>query len=89
MERIPSQNRTKIVELYFATISVVLAQRTFRTKFPGRHCPNTKTIKGLVDKFRNTGSVVDDNKDHSGRPFLARTTAKIQKVKDRFQQSPQ
>lgn len=88
MDRIPIQDRTKIVELYFATNSVVCTQRTFRREFPGRHCPCARTIKRLVDKFRNTGSLVDDNKGHSGHPFSARTPANIAVVRDRLQQSP-
>ena len=46
-------------------------------------------MKGLVDKFRNTGSFVDNNIGHSGRPFSATTSANIQAVRDRLQQSPQ
>ena len=88
MERISTLDRTKIVELYFATYLVVLAQRTFRREFPRRHCLCTRIIKHLVDKFRNTSSVVDVNKGHSGRPFSGRTPAKIQEVRDRLQRSP-
>ena len=88
MDRIPIPARTKIVELYFATNPVVLTQRTFWTEFPGRPCPCERTIKRLVDKFRNTGSLVDDNKGHSSRPFSARNPTNIQVVRDRLQQSP-
>ena len=49
---------------------------------------DTAHIKRLVDKFRNTGSLVDNNKDHSGRPFSTRTPAYIQAVRDHLQQSP-
>ena len=74
MERISTKDRTIIVE-HFATNSVVLAQRTFQREFPGRQRPCARTIKRFVDKFRNTGSVVDHNKGHSGRLFSARTPA--------------
>ena len=45
-------------------------------------------MKRLVDKFSNTGSFVDNNIGHSGRPFSATTPANIQAVRDRLQQSP-
>ena len=89
MDRIPIQDRTKIVEFYCATNSVVLAKRTFRREFPGKQCPCERTIKRLVDKLRNTDSLADNNKVHSGRPFSTRTPANIQAVRDRLQQSPQ
>ena len=41
-----------------------------------------------MDKFRNTCSVIDDNKGHIGRPFSAITSAKMQEVRDCLQQSP-
>ena len=88
MDRIPIPARTKIVELYFATNPVVLTQRTFWTEFPGRPYPCERTIKRLVDKFRNTGSLVDNDKGHSSRPFSARNPTNIQVVRDRLQQSP-
>ena len=88
MDRIPMQDMTKIVKLYFATNSVVLAQRTFRREFPGRHCPCERTIKRLVDKFRNTGSLAHSNKGHGDRPILARTPANIQAVRDRWKAIP-
>ena len=88
MDLIPIQDRTKTAELSFTTNSVVLDQRNFRREFPGRHCPCERTIKRLVDKFRNTGSLVDNNKGHSGRPFSARTPANNQAVRDCLQQSP-
>ena len=88
MERISTQDRTKIVKLYFATNSVVLAQRTFRREFPGRHCSCARTIKRLVDKFKNIGGVVDGNKGHSSQPFSARSSAKIPRSKRLFAAIP-
>lgn len=77
-----------IIELYFATNSVILAQRNFRREFPGRRCPCAKTIRRLLAKFRSTGSLVDANKGHSGRPLSARSPDNIQAVRERLQQSP-
>ena len=58
--------RSKILESYLSTKSMVLTQRVFRREFPGRKTPCRKTIKQIVQKFRNTGSVVNENKGHSG-----------------------
>ena len=71
------QERGKIVEAYFATKSVVLTQRQIRRDFPGRNHPSKLTIRRLLEKVRETGSVGDKNKGHSGRPRSARTAGRI------------
>ena len=82
------QERTKIVELYFATKSPTLVQRQFQRKFPGKKILHHHTITRLIEKFRNTGSVVNNNKGHCGPKFTARTPAHVQDVRARLQQSP-
>ena len=82
------QERTKIVQPYLATKSVVLIQRQFRRKFPGRKIPHRNTIKSLIQKFRDTGSVANNNKTHSGARLTARTPARVQDVRTRLEQSP-
>jgi hypothetical protein len=72
------QERLKIVEAYFATKSVVLTQRQFSRDIPGRNPPIKFTIRRLLEKFRETGSVGDKNKGHSGRPRSARTANNIE-----------
>ena len=67
------QERIKIVEAYFATKSVVLTQRQFRRDFPRKNPPSRLTIRRLLEKFRETGSVGDTNKGDSGRPRSSRT----------------
>ena len=88
MEGIPILKRTKIVEICFACNSVVLSQCRFCAEFPGKHCPCVRTIKRLVDKFRNTGNLNDDHNGQSGRPVSVRTETNIQAVRDHLQQSP-
>jgi len=48
------QETIKIVETYFATKSVV---PKVRKDYPGRNAPTRLTIKHLVDKFKETGSI--------------------------------
>ena len=71
------QERAKILEAYFATKSVVLIQRQFRRDFPVRNPPSKLTIRHFLEKFRETGSVRDKNKGHSGQPRSARTAGRI------------
>lgn len=48
--------RAAIVELYIKNEnSVINTQKAFREKFSGRICPNAETIRGLYEKFINTG----------------------------------
>ena len=82
------QERGKIVEAYFATKSVVLTQRQFRRDFPGRNPPSKLTIRHLLEKFRETGSVGDKNKGHSGQPRSARTANNSETVRRRLEVSP-
>ena len=82
------QERIKIIELYFATKSTVLVQRQFRREFPGRKISNRNTIKNLVEKFRDSGSVTNNNKGHSGPPSTATTPDHVQDVRAHLEQSP-
>ena len=78
------QERTKIVELYFATKSPTLVQRQFQRKFPGKKILHHHTITRLIEKFRNTGSVVNNNKGHCSPKFLTH----VQDVRTQLQQLP-
>ena len=49
--------RIKIVEACFTTKLVVQTQRQYRMDFPSRNIPTKLTIKRLLAKFRETGSV--------------------------------
>ena len=82
-----SKGHWKILESYFSTKSVVLTQREFRREFPGRRY--RKTITKIVEKFRNTGSVGNDSKGHSGWYATVRTRTNVQAVRKHLEQSPQ
>ena len=75
------QERIKIVEAYLATKSLIQTQRQFRRDFPGRNAPTRVTILRLLDEFRETKSVENKNKGHSGRPRSARTDPNIDNVR--------
>lgn len=83
-----TQQRIRIVEAYFATKSVVLTQRQYRRHFVRTKVPDRRTIIRLVAKFRETGSVANANKGHSGRPRSVKTPNNIQNLRDRLEKSP-
>ena len=80
--------RSKILEIYFSTKSVVITQREFRREFLERKTPCRKRITKIVEKFRNTGSVGNDNKSHSGWYVAVRTCANAQAERKHLEQSP-
>ena len=88
MDQFSTQERIKIIELYFATKSPVLVQRQFRREFPGRKIPHRNTIRALVEKFRDTGTVRNNNRGHSGPPLTATNPPHVQDVRARLEASP-
>ena len=81
--------RSEILQSYISTKSVVLTQREFHREFPGRKTPCRKKITKIFKKFRNTESVGNDNKSHSGRYGTVRTHANVQAVRECIEKSPQ
>ena len=82
------QEGIKIVEAYFATKSLIQTQRQFRRDFPARNAPTRVTILHLLNKFRETGSIQDKNKGHSGQLRSARTDPNIDNVREHLAMSP-
>ena len=68
---------------------MVLSQREFCREFPARKAPCRKTITKIVKKFRNSGSVGNGNKGHSGQYVTARTGPNVQAERKHLEQSPQ
>jgi hypothetical protein len=60
--------RVFIVEHYLASRFYLTCQNEFRDTFPDSPVPNKSTISRLVNRFRDTGSVQDENR--SGRPSV-------------------
>ncbi|XP_076043750.1 uncharacterized protein LOC143026855 [Oratosquilla oratoria] len=82
------EKRTRIVELYFAIKSTILVQRQFRREHPEKKIPHRHTTTRLVEKFRNNGSMTNNNKGYFGPKVTARTPANIKDVRDHLHQSP-
>lgn len=82
------EHRTKIIETYLRTTSIIATQRQFHRDFPRASVPTRNTILALVQKFRETGSVKNKNKGNSGRRRSARTDDNIETVRRRLEESP-
>ena len=78
--------RSEILYSYFLTEPGVLTQREFHREFPGRKTPCRKTLTKIAEKFRNTVSVGNDNKCHSGLYVTVRTHAYVQAVRKHLEQ---
>ena len=85
--RLTIQERAKIAARYEVWNSVVEVQRWWRTLKGSRATLRRETIRNCHAKLMTTGSVND--KRRSGRPSTSRSPAKVAKVQEMFDQSPQ
>ena len=90
MPRLTVQQRTKIVELWHQTKSVIQVQRLYSRHFGIHlhHAPNFRTIKCTIAKFTNVGSICDLHKGHSGRKRTCRSEENVEMVRQAVIQSP-
>ncbi|VEN59429.1 unnamed protein product [Callosobruchus maculatus] len=79
MQKFTVEERVAIVELYFEHHrSTVETQRAFRRRFNVRNALSAMTIRNLIVRFRQQGSVAD--LPRAGRPRSARTEENIEHV---------
>ena len=77
MERYTTKQRVFIIEQYLKNNkSLAAAVRKFRTKYGRNSVLTSSTVKRLIEKFRETGSVGDLK--HTGRPKTSRSHVKRQ-----------
>jgi hypothetical protein len=74
-----------ILEHYFSNRSYAGCQNTFRNSFPGSVVPNKSTIQRLVERFRETGNIVE--KRLSGHPSVLSNDS-LEDIRARLLQSP-
>ncbi|KAJ8885202.1 hypothetical protein PR048_011398 [Dryococelus australis] len=79
------EQRAFIVEHYFATRLYACVADEFRLRYPDAVVPNNATITRLMNRFRESGSVVDEKR--SGRPANL-TEAKLAAVERTMSRSP-
>lgn len=88
MERYSPQERGIIVSIFLRNnLSVVLAQREFRRRFPGRPAPTAQTLRRLAANLEEYGTTRDAAK--SGRPRSARSAENIAAVAEDVELSPE
>lgn len=88
MERYTPQERGIIVSIFLRNnSSVVLAQREFRRRFPGRPTPTAQTLRRLATNLEEYGTTRDVAK--SGRPRSARSAENIAAVAEDVEVSPE
>ena len=80
------QEKIKIGELYILINSLVSTQRRFQLHFNVRYAATKKnTIK---ENFRGKGSVLNHNREASGRPVSGRTGEKIEAARASVVEEP-
>lgn len=79
-----TEERTFITEQYFSTKSYLQVCASFAIRFPDTKLPFKSTIKRIVDRFRETGSVNDRKKQIKPRKI---TAEKIKKIKEQVIQN--
>jgi len=77
-----------ILEIIFAMKSNVSTQIQFCRVQQNARIPQYKTIKRIVERFRDIGSVKDQIKGRSGRKPSVRTPDKIEAIREALQASP-
>ncbi|CAB3228014.1 unnamed protein product [Arctia plantaginis] len=88
MERYTPQERGIIVSIFLCNnSSVVLAQREFRRRFPGRPAPTAQTLRRLATNLEEYGTTRDVAK--SGRPRSPRSAENIAAVAEDVELSPE
>ena len=90
MPRFNLQERTKMIEFWYKVKSVKQVQRLYCGHF-GIHirdAPNFRTIKSIVAKFTNEGTVCDLHKGRSGRERSGRSEDSVDMVRQAVVQSP-
>ena len=78
-QRLSLEHRIKVVELFFESgKSVITTQRRYCSHFGVRDAPAANTIKAIVKRFQESGSVQDA--ERSGRPTSVRDADNVERV---------
>ena len=77
--------KANLVQFYFETKSVTLAQRKFSKQFKARKALSRNVTLNIVTKFLARGTIRNNFKGHSGRKRSQRTSENVARVKDALQ----
>lgn len=89
MPQLTPQQRAYVVSEFHRTQSVAAVLRNFRQQFPNARCPSRPTVYANVHKYEATGTSLNLNRGHSGRPRTGRSAENIQAVQNALQQQHQ
>lgn len=88
MERYTKEERVFIVAQYFKNNeSLAATVRNFRTKYGRNSNLTSSTVKRLIKRFKDTGSICDLT--HPGRPSTSRSKQNIEAVRDSVVENPE
>ena len=88
MVQLTTEQRTFVVKTFYETGSLQITWDNFRERFPDRQPPALKTIWSNVRKFSQHGTVLNRNKENSGRRRTGRSEANIEAVRQRLVEHP-
>lgn len=88
MSQLSKDERTKVVQFYLETRSIVLVQIKFKKHFKVKRAPSGKTIKRLADIFLAEGSVSNRNTGRSGRKKSSTTDLDVREVSEVVSRTP-
>ena len=83
------EQRTFIVEVFFASNDIATVRNRFRERFHDRQPPCINSIKKIVKKFQQHGTVENLNALKSGRNRTIRIGEVIDRVEDALHNNPQ
>ena len=83
--RLTLEEKIQIVRLYMKNESFATVRRQWKKHF-STEPPSELTIKRIVDKFEETGSV--NERERSGRPRSALTDKKLEEVRNLLEENP-
>ena len=89
MQHLSKEEKTKLVQFYWLSRSIIATQRQFIAHSNTRHTPCPKTILRLQEKFLKNGSISNQHKGNSGRSKSQRTPQIITKVKSVITECPE
>lgn len=89
MSRYTTNQRIFILEHYISSDkSCRSVQLAYKREYKSKDTPTRDTIHAIYEKFKRTGSVLDNVAGHSGRKLTETTEENVQKVAEIFERSP-
>ena len=85
--QLTTEQRVFIVEQFYVTASPTKVKRAYVNKY--RVNINLKTVDNLIKKWKDKGTILNQNKGHSGRQRSARSEENITKINERIKESSQ